>query len=72
MTKYKTTTLKVAVSIGDESPVFGENTVSIEVQDEAGGWYLKICDTNGAEIGIDFDQLDAIYQAAQELRKLEK
>jgi len=71
VTKYKTTPLKIAISINDESPIYGEETIFIEVQDLAAGWFLKLSDTKGQEVSLDFEQLDAVYKAAQDLRKLE-
>lgn len=41
MNKYETRTLKIGVCL-EGSPIFDESMTTIEINDEAGGEYLKI------------------------------
>jgi hypothetical protein len=64
---YNTTITSVAISYKDESPIFGENTVVISIDDEAAGPYFVLRDfnSNGTHIKIDFEQWVELNKAAE-------
>lgn len=67
------TIMKVALSIKDESPCFGENTIHVEIDDEAGGPFLSIRNVDQDRgLRIDFDQFDDLIKAVAMLRNQSK
>ena len=71
MTKYATTTLKVAVHREDVNPVFGESVTFVSVDDEAGGPFLVIeqhddVARTGA-VRFDYEEFLAVAEAAKTL-----
>ena len=68
--KYANTTLKVAVHLPNDNPVFGINTTHVEVCDEAGGGYLILTqfpDEGTAAIKVDIEELEEITKVARQL-----
>ena len=45
---YKTTITSIAVHINDESPIFGESTTQVRIDDDAAGVYIVI-DQSGSD-----------------------
>jgi hypothetical protein len=65
---YKSTITSVAVSYKDESPIFGENTIKLALDDEAGGAFLVFSDADGNNaIKIDYQQWIELDKAAKML-----
>jgi hypothetical protein len=62
---YKSTITSVAVSYRDESPIFGENTIKLALDDEAGGVFFVLSDLNGNTIKIDHQQWIELDAAAK-------
>ena len=71
MTKYATTTLKVAVHREDVNPVFGEGVTFVSVDDEAGGPFLVIeqhdDDVQPGTVRFDYEEFMAVAEAAKTL-----
>ena len=66
MTKFATTTLKVAVHREDVNPVFGEGVTYVSVDDEAGGPFLVIEQEDGS-IRLDYEEFVAVAEAVKTL-----
>jgi len=56
-----------AIYYGDESPVFGERSLKISIDDEAGGAFIVLENTQGEKISIDPNELDLICAEAKRL-----
>ena len=71
MTKFATTTLKVAVHREDVNPVFGEGVTFVSVDDEAGGPFLVIEqhdeDVRPGTVRFDYEEFMAVAEAAKTL-----
>jgi hypothetical protein len=72
MTTYSKTIIKVSVHLPDDSPIFGESSTHVSLEDEAGGIYLKLeqCNDNiqnGCVTFNDIEHLEAVVSAAKEL-----
>ena len=71
MTKYATTTLKVAVHREDVNPVFGEGVTYVIVDDEAGGPFLVIEQHDDVArpgaVRLDYEEFMAVAEAAKML-----
>lgn len=68
---YKTTSIKVSVSMNDQSPIFGEGSIFVSVEDEAAGWFIKLEDHGGNKISMDFEQLEVVFETAKDLMRYE-
>lgn len=66
---YKITTTAITVHLKDESPVFGECSLTVKLDDEAGGAFVVITDTMGAKINIDYPQWKRLNEAVEMLFK---
>ncbi len=72
MTTYSKTIIKVSVHLPDDSPIFGESSTHVSLEDEAGGIYLKLEQCNdviqpGCVTFNDMEHLRAVVAAAKEL-----
>lgn len=72
MTTYSKTIIKISVHRPDDSPIFGESSTHVSLEDEAGGVYLKLeqCHDyiqNGSVTFNDLEHLEAIVNAAKYL-----
>jgi hypothetical protein len=72
MTTYMKTIIKVSIHAQTESPIFGESSTHISLEDEAGGIYLKLeqCNDNSENGCVTFENLEhleAVVAAAKEL-----
>jgi len=68
----KLTVTEIAVHKETESPIFGELTTHVKLEDEGGGAFVKICqsrDTGYNEIRIDFDEVEYLFQAIEKLKE---
>jgi hypothetical protein len=67
--KFKTTTLSVAVTYGDDSPIFGETAIQVSLYDEGSGYCIKLQSQeeglDGGEITLDVERLEEITKQAQ-------
>jgi len=69
----KTTTLKIAIHRDESNPVFGENTIQLEICDEAAGPFFKITTVeNGNHIFLELDQIEVIVSKARTLAEIYK
>ena len=71
MTTYKTTILQVSVHREESNPVFGEGNTYISVDDEAGGPFLVIEQSDDniepGKIRMDYEEFMAVAEAAKML-----
>lgn len=68
MSGPKVVQIASAIYYGDESPVFGERSLKISIDDdEAGGAFIVLENTQGERISIDPDELDLICAEAKRL-----
>jgi len=72
MTIFSKTIIKVSVHAYGESPIFGENSTHVSLEDDSTGIYLKLeqCNDyiqNGAVTFNDIAHLKAVVAAAEEL-----
>ena len=71
MSKLKTTVLCISVHREDESPIFGENSTHIVLEDEAGGPFIILKQSNNdnlaGETRLDIDELELITKVAREM-----
>jgi len=66
MIEYKTTILKIAISSGDQNPVFGDGVTHVEIDNEAGGGYL-VLSQGDMKINLNLDELVHITNVAKEM-----
>lgn len=69
---YRTTPIAVAIHVDDESPIFGEQTIQVWIDNEAAGplVVLKQIGHNSSKPGtiwLDIEQLETVTRAAREL-----
>lgn len=73
--KYKITPICFSVHREDESPIYGELSVHIRIEDEAAGPFLVIKSqaadefSKSGEIALEFEHFDAISEAVKRLRE---
>lgn len=68
MSKYKTTITSMALHLENESPIFGVNSVSVELDDEAAGIFLVIKDGDSGMVKIDIEQWDGLTAIVKKLK----
>lgn len=71
MNKMKTTITEITVHSEKESPVFGENTITIRLDDDGGGTYLKFLQESEYNVNvlkIDFSDIPTIMNAIEMLK----
>lgn len=64
----------MAICREGDSPIYGETSMSIRVEDEAAGWFYVIHqerDGAEAEIHVELDDLRALLACAEEMAKQE-
>lgn len=65
------TPISVSVHLKEESPVFGEATIHVSVDDEAGGPFVVIKQFDhsleAGELKLDLEQLQKVCAVAKEL-----
>lgn len=68
----ETTILTVAIHDEDESPVFGENTVHVSLEDLGAGHFISIKQLGGelepGVVFLDFEEFDRINEAIETLK----
>ena len=71
MTTYKTTILQVSVHREESNPIFGEGNTYVSVEDEAGGPFLTIEQTDvvmeNGKVRMDYEEFMAVAEAAKML-----
>ena len=71
MTTYKTTILQVSVHREESNPIFGEGNTYVSVDDEAGGPFLTIQQTDAVmedgKVRMDYEEFMAVAEAAKML-----
>ena len=69
---YKKTILTISVHPEGDNPVFSETATRVSIDDLGGGPFLAIeqsrDDTDNGKIVVDFEEFDAIVEAAQQLK----
>lgn len=75
MPTVKTTPTRYAIHYEDESPIFGESTIHVSIDDEAAGPYLVIESTNpdgtDGKVTIDFAQWPSVCDVVKHLTPTE-
>lgn len=66
MSKPAKTILKVAIHRDDSNPVFGEDNLYLEIDDESGGPFIVIS-SNLEKVAINPDEIDLLFETAKEL-----
>ena len=71
MSKYKTTILQVSIHREESNPLFGEGNTYVKIEDECGGPFLIIEQTDDeSKLGIvrmDYEEFIAVAEAAKML-----
>jgi len=71
MTARKITPIGMAVHLPEESPIFGEQTLKVRIEDDAAGPYLVLRQCGGeiepGEVRLDLEELEAVLRAARRL-----
>ena len=71
MSEYKTTILQVSVHREESNPIFGEGNTYVSVDDEAGGPFLVIQQTDddieAGKVRMDYEEFMAVAEAAKML-----
>ena len=71
--KFKQTITSITVHHPDSSPIFGEQITRVSIDDDAGGWFIKLeqdTDMGGSQvIRIDPDEFEEISKAVSKLLK---
>jgi len=68
--KLKKTMVAIAIHRDDESPIYGENTTVVSLDDEGTGQFVTIRQTaqlHSAEIRLDPGEVPIVLDAAQKL-----
>lgn len=68
MTEPKTCQLSTAIYYGDESPIFGERSMIVRIEDESVGAFIVVENTCGGKIEFtDIAEMRAVFEAAKAL-----
>lgn len=71
--KRSITAMSFAVHLDNESPIYGESSTHVRLEDEAAGEFLVLSQCHDAikpgEIRIDFEDFDLIVEAVKKLRR---
>jgi hypothetical protein len=75
VSKIKTLVTKINLYRGDDNPLFGDSVTSLELDDEAGGMFLKIIQEPndfgpGGTLRFDFDEIDDLFKTINHLKQL--
>lgn len=75
VSKLKTLITKINLYRGDDNPLFGDSVTSLELDDEAGGMFLKIIQEPndfgpGGTLRFDFDEIDELFKTINYLKHL--
>ena len=65
------TVIAMSIHSDDESPIFGEHSTQVTIDDEGAGPYIVLTQTNeGAKVGtvaMDMEDLELVIKAARDL-----
>lgn len=64
---FAQTTTAISVHATGDSPVFGESTVTVSIDDEGGGPFISLFQPSGGKIDLDYEQLLLVVDAAKML-----
>jgi hypothetical protein len=53
----------------EDNIVFGENNLTIELEDDAAGYFFTITDQTGAKVSIDFTEVDELFKTINILKR---
>ena len=71
MTARKITPIGMSVHLPDESPIFGDSSTHVMVDDDAAGPYLVLRqygrEAKVGEVRLDIDELESVMRAARRL-----
>jgi hypothetical protein len=71
MTARKITPIGMSVHMPDESPIFGDSSTHVMVDDDAAGPYLVLRQYGNerkvGEVRLDIDELESVMRAARRL-----
>lgn len=65
--KFAQTTTAISVHALGDSPVFGESTVTVSIDDEGAGPFISLFQPSGGKIDLDYEQLLLVVDAAKML-----
>ena len=68
----KLTVTEIAVHKENESPIFGDHTTHVKLEDEGAGTFIKIIQHNDIktdEIRLDFNEIEYIMKAIEMLKE---
>ena len=76
MTKFMQTVTSIAVHQATESPIFGEQIITVSIDDEAGGWFITLeqeseCGVH-QNIRLDPEEFQEVAKAVARLLKQER
>ncbi|MDT4874339.1 hypothetical protein FQZ97_1096330 [compost metagenome] len=63
----KTMIRSISIYHEGESPIFGELTTTVSLDDEAGGMFLVIEGKEGQRVCLDPEEIDHVFNAAKSL-----
>lgn len=64
---FAQTTIAISVHALGDSPVFGDSTVTVSIDDEGGGPFISLFQPSGGKIDLDYEQLLLVVDAARML-----
>ena len=64
---FAQTTTAISVHALGDSPVFGDSTVTVSIDDEGGGPFISLFQPSGGKIDLDYEQLLLVVDAAKML-----
>jgi len=64
---FAQTTTAISVHATGDSPVFGESTVTVSIDDDGGGPFISLFHPSGGQIDLDYEQLLLVVDAARML-----
>lgn len=64
---FAQTTTAISVHALGDSPVFGESTITVSIDDEGGGPFISLSQPSGGKIDMDYEQLLQVADAARML-----
>lgn len=65
---YAQTTTSISIHLSGDSPVFGESSVVVSLDDEGAGLFIALHQPQGGgQINLDYDQLLLVADAAKML-----
>lgn len=63
----KTTITEISLHFEEESPVFGDSTIHVRLEDDGGGYFITI-EESSSIVRLDFDAFDKLIEVVNILR----